>query len=1830
MNEIQELRKQLESLKTKMSNTALLLTAASVRLQSREMLDSQNYIEAINALNELSDVQATFINALCEHIPEESQPTNIEQSLEMIDKIEESLSKTDSFEVLRRLKLIRSRIGVDNDLAAVISTAEEICRKDITAEQLRTELKPYCYFLSAVEDKAGCKERSITLEETGLFPGMLMYHLVMGYYSVYDEEQKPIQPVSESKAEKKIGTKQMEPREEAADTIEAPVDEAQTEIPDEKASADAELSPMELEYAKLPQIDFSETDRSEADELSASGLSVDIISSIEYSVECGDLSIPKNSKQVKKDLERNNSGNLRAALIATSYPAVTASIVKRNNSNVDSSFLMESLFNNGYFNKLIIPGKAPIFFLNKKGGICFKNVSGLNKKNFKDALRENSKIFLDDDHFGSCPAAANNAAAIMGYVRCCELVEKSYIDNLATSSSISRLGSLVQYYEVSRLGSGNVGCLVISLVLSDKIMFMHLVHCLRNYFAGKKIMSIFIASDRVENCEILSGFIHNHYGGSIFGKTFYYDILADKFFNSDNASLELSEDQVHQMLTPKRDVSANNSGNSDKPDPEVNETGEALTTENSTDEESAPDNMPLPDESKPAEEPKVAPLNDTDVNSEETPTESEIIDQNISFGDEGSNVSQDEIISTVSEMLNAGKSCCASAYLLAIKEHNAYAAQLYTELAYAVNDPAVDCKYTSMDVMSAFEEADTDSLLSQQLYLSAALRMLFYSYSRNDFYYKQLVDMIKNTADEISPELGKLIYQLMVFRQTSGMGVDAYADYRLVGELALKKDLNNVMHSASELYERYVLNPNSENIHHPRFLSTKKAIFRQSNDLCVYLKSASEDDTSMLDDAINFLNDNGFIQENTEVCPENIQRSAIEAYMDKFWDKAGNAQNIRQKSDELKSSGRTNLFHGILKSLETITSWVNVHSSLSKSASADDYLKEKGVIRSLIESAMAKCRELTGSDDNSAGICCIRDTLSELYSRIKGEYKVFRHNYYYAPFLMYGRIMLNKDFLPDIQKYRAAVKGFSPVQRIKEQAELPNRSFEDRVSEIFNQSEAPAEKNSCDDYGCARLIKEFLEDVREDFVWNSAYDIDQNSLEAKRQLEDNRKSFVESLEFSQSSGKITHIYKEQLHRLEDYEYQTAICTENYGFYNRFVSCCTSCIDEEAQAQERKLRDALDKVDASEKNENDAEKINRLIAQGKRLLEMQNYTVVEDIINRINRGDLDDFQIVDNSDDTLDRFLNSYEDNYNQVKAPGMPLRPLHSNPTNKDEKAAYNIIDNFPSTGRINEQRMTTLLNALGFKCERVKEISPIIAKSRCFNVSVQKPHSNTKRNYTHPIFSFGSLAVEDGFRTVCLYGRFSADNLIKDFNELGDTKNCIIFLDYALTLPEKRALARKAKQEQFAKAFIVVDRVAIRFLAKNYSESRINANLMEITLPFSSYQPYCSNPSQPLPIEMFMGRKNQLAKIKDPNGANLVCGGRQLGKSALLIMAKNEIDRNENGDRAICVSIKDADYKKAAYTVSNELVIDGILPEGSCTDKWEVLSSEIIKRLKSSEERIPYLLIMMDEADAFIKSCKEVSYAPIAELEKIQQIGIGRFKFVVAGLHNLVRLEREIAESDNSVLARIKTLIVEPFNTIEARELLEVPLHYLGMRFPEDKAYLISNILSSTNYFPGLIHTYCEKLIAAMQKDDYAGYNSQSDPPYEITEAHIKKVLADPGFNSEIRNKFIITLKVDNDNLYYIIALLMAYCYNDTPSADGFSAEQIFTAGTEFEIKDVSELSVEKIAALMDELCKLNVLTLNPINNYSFARYNFIQLLGKPEEIDNEILKYSVEVQNA
>jgi len=211
-------------------------------------------------------------------------------------------------------------------------------------------------------------------------------------------------------------------------------------------------------------------------------------------------------------------------------------------------------------------------------------------------------------------------------------------------------------------------------------------------------------------------------------------------------------------------------------------------------------------------------------------------------------------------------------------------------------------------------------------------------------------------------------------------------------------------------------------------------------------------------------------------------------------------------------------------------------------------------------------------------------------------------------------------------------------------------------------------------------------------------------------------------------------------------------------------------------------------------------------------------------------------------------------------------------------------------------------------------------------------------------------------------------------------------------------------------------------------------------------------------------------------------------------------------------------------------------------------------------------------------------------------------------------------------VLPHLKSLTVRPFQMAEARELLEVPLFYLGLRFPRDsreREKLISLILASTNYFPGLIQFYCEKLIEAMTRGDYAGYNELTTPIYEISETHIKTVLADASFNDQIKQKFNITLRLGDDQYYYVIALIMAYLYYENENEDGYSKERVMGVAENLEIEIITKLPWERLASFLEELCELNILRKTAEDKYLFTRYTFFQMMGTREKVEDELVEF-------
>ena len=100
-----------------------------------------------------------------------------------------------------------------------------------------------------------------------------------------------------------------------------------------------------------------------------------------------------------------------------------------------------------------------------------------------------------------------------------------------------------------------------------------------------------------------------------------------------------------------------------------------------------------------------------------------------------------------------------------------------------------------------------------------------------------------------------------------------------------------------------------------------------------------------------------------------------------------------------------------------------------------------------------------------------------------------------------------------------------------------------------------------------------------------------------------------------------------------------------------------------------------------------------------------------------------------------------------------------------------------------------------------------------------------------------------------------------------------------------------------------------------------------------------------------------------------------------------------------------------------------------------------------------------------------------------------------------------------------------------------------------------------------------------------------------------------------------------DEDNMYYIIALLMAYLYhqnaNSAADSEGFSAEDIKEAAIGVGINQVAVQKTQVINGLMQELLELNILRHTVNEKYLFSRYSFFQMMGTSDEIDSRLLEY-------
>ena len=1196
---------------------------------------------------------------------------------------------------------------------------------------------------------------------------------------------------------------------------------------------------------------------------------------------------------------------------------------------------------------------------------------------------------------------------------------------------------------------------------------------------------------------------------------------------------------------------------------------------------------------------------------------------------------KEEYYATYKKILMTGKTYCACAYLKRLAELDASFKDEYLQLAYAVNDPLAACTYNSDQIANTYL---ADGYEHNSYYLAAAILRNFYS---NQCLYDYAIDSMMDSFAEdklllSNDKLKHLIDILRMFKKEHHCGMGKFADYKKSDIAALKAKLDIFAKRAMEQSKLASEQSYNVAITNARFGKTLEYLFRGNSDLASFLDmiAEKEKDEAAIELMKQYLQEH-FIKENAPVAVENINSNKIDELIDIAWDVAGNLIRNKKKTSKLVSGPRVNLRHHLEEIGKLISEYLVTVEQINN-ADEDDkaypaYQKAYKTTSRLFQKIIAEYEAEAKQADKDYGYKLVLiQTLKEIYAKMKGDNPEFTGKYFYLPFLGDSHVLLNANYQPEYRdiKELPAMGTLACIEKHAFEGGDMSVDLQMRLKGIMEKDTDIVQSIISDDnYGSLRLLTGYINDQQPGFEaefmknFRVAMALDFAKKQAKKEFED----FSDELALFQSYGQIDNTEenkKEIILQTAGLLYEAAQEDDNYGFFEKVLVEFKNKIQRDAVVQGDALKQNLENFLLAHQELKENEAANKLIERIRQCIDSQKYSSAEELLNRLENDDYESLQELEMKD-YLQDFLNHYN-NYiksvaNNDKTLRAQVKPYRT--ANKDTRAAERLLNAWPKGN--NDIRPDELLSSLGFKLSSVDKMDKVDGKFPSFFVKLQKALGGRVNNYNYPVPAFGSLGETDGFRIVYIFGAYDAERLVEIFNNIGDEKHTLIILDYALKESARRRLALLVKGKANCKIFAVLDRVVLKYLYDNYSEQTITKQLLHIIMPFAYYQPYVADSSKPMPSELFIGRKEELKKIKDVNGVNIVYGGRQLGKSALLMKAKKDIDKNESGDRAVYIDIKGRNYSETALKISEELVIADILEKKEITSDWRELAMSIRMRLKDEDKPIHYFLLLLDEADAFLDSCKDVQYKPFDALKDIQAVGEGRFKFVVAGLRDVLRFEHEAALNDNSVLPQLSSMTVKPFKYAEAKELLEYPLSYLGFRFRDDVETdtLVSAILSHTNSFPGMLQLYCTKLIEAM-KNGYAGYKEAGTPPYYVSEDHIKKVLGEDNLQEEIRQKFFITLTVGSDNYYLLIAMITAYLYKNDEGIC-VTPNDVLTFAKDFEIKDIAALSPEKVAALMEEMRELNVLQHNGEHGYRFTHFSFFQMMGTKAYLEQELEKY-------
>ena len=1157
-------------------------------------------------------------------------------------------------------------------------------------------------------------------------------------------------------------------------------------------------------------------------------------------------------------------------------------------------------------------------------------------------------------------------------------------------------------------------------------------------------------------------------------------------------------------------------------------------------------------------------------------------------------------------------------------ERKNWAEYLAKEVGFILDDPLVVKELHSFDTFSFwtnYMEIPESSIGNSFDYLNlAALIKSFYAPADPTSYqiqksWKQLNEDKSNSALKACPAAKNLISLFYSFTEKTHRSFYACQNISEVGGKQTLEKAEIQIKNTENVIEGLL----HTDVNHRRVKDLITQIFSVNGLLRKYFVNIEKQSS---EEILNFCRrfedkDLGKIFNDTDaVIDENIfSAEKIENFLDGIWEKP-NIHLIFRKNESFLGPKRKKVFNVVSMSLTALFNYIHAKKNLASSSGSNQQPAPVGKARENLDVLSKQINRIIAKKAN-LGQVIFKIFSDNLAKKINGE----KFGEFYEDCLLGSNYIELEENIPVVESF--GVEDFSLKVRATDFIEgVKGKSFDDKVQIAYET----ALKNY-DGGILEQLAEKFRPRLR-----TSDEDIKKKlagiSRQVNRQIERIYNDFLSDLELARNYARITDQEKIDFYINAAAEAKAHFsATKNAGLFQRFVNACNSSIEKASTPHKQALISRLEKLEENLGTTLSAEETLEtrypMIGQIRRQIDSMNLTVAEDYMNRLEEGGgnlLTELDVVGANLSTLEEFLREYEVLLNAIlRANGSMEGAFNRQWRGRATRIIQDALD-FLRGGWQGMQKdihdtpdapLMKILRHLGFEGGKVTAQNIKSMNQKSYTVHFPAP-VKARESYPHPFAVFGTETFTKGLEVIYLGGRRTAENIAQVLSEMTTDRGVICLVDHALTLPERRSLAKIMKLTPNLKNILVIDKVVALYLAR-FDDANRGKKMLQTVLPFSRVQPYSTGGV--VAPEMFIGRSEELDKIRDMTGPVFVYGGRQLGKSALLRQARNIEHNPRQLNYAFFIDLKNLDcdqvLKKIVYELQSAKLIGEI-------QTWEDFSLEMNKLLNgqiNGVDKPNKLLLLLDESDSFLS--KKESERVIDIMRKLLVTFSGQFKFVIAGLHKVIRFEQ------NSSFGNLNHISVLPFRPSDALELLVKPMSYLGFSIADDS--LISAIFSRANYYPGLIQYYCKTLVEAVA-DNYTRQNFDvtKNPPYTLDDDYLKNMLGKSDFQEEINEKFRITLHLDDDNYYEILALAVAMVYYDNNRPVSVDISEIRDICLICGVEKITKLSDSELLTLLDEMVALNLLRRNE-GKFEFNRYAFWHMMGTESEVNRKLDKYGI-----